>query len=120
MAATSHSIGASIVSGETPAAPPPSWEAAWSYTLAYWLGNPILNPATMVFLGFALGWRWAAVRLVVGLVLVFGVAALAGRSVRPEDIPADAEAALAVAAQPRVLAGRSVWGRWARARPAPS
>lgn len=55
--------------------------------LAYWLGNPILNPATLVFIGFVLGWRWVVLRLVLGAVLVFGVAHFAERFLRPEDLP---------------------------------
>jgi uncharacterized protein len=81
-------------------------------TLAYWLGNPILNPATMVFMGFVLGWRWTALRLAVGLLLVFGVAYLANRFVRPEDLPALAPPAPAAPAE---TAEDSVWMRWAQA-----
>ena len=81
-------------------------------TLAYWLGNPILNPATMVFMGFVLGWRWTALRLAVGLLLVFGVAYLANRFVRPEDLPALATHAPSASAD---SAEDSVWIRWARA-----
>lgn len=39
---------------------------------AYFLGNPTLNPAVLVFLLFTLGWQWALLRLVLGVVLVFG------------------------------------------------
>lgn len=45
--------------------------------LAYWLGNPALNPAVLVFIAFALGWAWALLRLALGLVLVLGVPWLA-------------------------------------------
>jgi len=45
-------------------------------SLAFWLGNPILNPATMIFMGFVLGWRWVGLRLIVGVLLVFVVAYL--------------------------------------------
>jgi len=38
----------------------------------YWLGNPVLNPATIVFMGFVLGWNWALLRIIVGLILVAG------------------------------------------------
>lgn len=48
-------------------------------TLAYWLANPVLNPATIVFTGLVLGWHWAGLRLGVGLALVLGVAWLAER-----------------------------------------
>jgi uncharacterized protein len=45
-------------------------------SLAFWLGNPILNPATMIFMGFVLGWRWVGLRLIVAVLLVFVVAYL--------------------------------------------
>ncbi len=48
-------------------------------TLGYWLGNPVLNPATLVFATLVLGWKWAVLRLAIGAVLVFGVAAGAQR-----------------------------------------
>lgn len=47
--------------------------------MAFGLGNPTLNPAVLVFLGFTLGWSWAALRLVLGLVIVLAGAALASR-----------------------------------------
>ena len=34
--------------------------------LAFWMGNPLLNPATLVFMGFVLGWQFALVRPVAG------------------------------------------------------
>jgi uncharacterized membrane protein YraQ (UPF0718 family) len=34
--------------------------------LAFWMGNPLLNPATLVFMGFVLGWQFALIRLVPG------------------------------------------------------
>ncbi|QBF47752.1 permease [Janibacter limosus] len=47
--------------------------------VAYWLGNPVLNPAVLVFLALVGPWQWAATRLVVGMGLVLGAAALAAR-----------------------------------------
>jgi hypothetical protein len=46
---------------------------------AFWLGNSILNPATLVFIGFVLGWNWAALRLGLGIVMVFGLGYLVDR-----------------------------------------
>jgi uncharacterized protein len=46
---------------------------------AYLVANPMLNPATIVFMGFVLGWQWSALRIAVALILVFGVAFLADR-----------------------------------------
>ena len=47
--------------------------------LAYWIGNPTLNPAVLVFLAVALPWQWFGVRVVGGVLLVFGVTALVAR-----------------------------------------
>jgi hypothetical protein len=44
--------------------------------LAFWMGNPLLNPATLVFMGFVLGWHFAFIRLVAGLLTVLVVATL--------------------------------------------
>ncbi|GGD22254.1 membrane protein [Franconibacter daqui] len=55
--------------------------------LAFWLGNPLLNPATLVFMGFVLGWHFALVRLLVGLVMVPGVAWLVQRWVKNDGAP---------------------------------
>jgi uncharacterized membrane protein YraQ (UPF0718 family) len=46
---------------------------------AYLVGNPMLNPATIVFMGFVLGWEWSALRIAVAVLLVFSVAYLANR-----------------------------------------
>ncbi len=69
-------------------------EADGAAALAYWLANPVLNPATLVFIGFVLGWGWAALRLVLGAALVFALSHLAarllpagGRVPAPPDAP---------------------------------
>ena len=50
--------------------------------LAFWLGNPLLNPATLVFMGFVLGWQFALIRLLAGLVTVLVVATLVHKWVK--------------------------------------
>jgi uncharacterized membrane protein YraQ (UPF0718 family) len=47
--------------------------------VAFFLGNPTLNPAVLVFMVFTIGWQWAVLRLVLGIVLVFGGAWIATR-----------------------------------------
>lgn len=54
----------------------------------------MLNPATMVFMGFVLGWGWVVLRIVVGAILVFGVAELASRFVPEKDVPEEAHEAV--------------------------
>jgi uncharacterized protein len=61
--------------------------------VAYWLGNPLLNPAVLVFLLFVAPWQWAVTRLVVGIAAVVGVAALVGVLTRRDDAPQPAGAA---------------------------
>jgi len=162
VASSKHFIGASILSGNAPVPPAPSWGAAWNYAavyfksvwqavllglilasmveallpgewlqrflgpgryrstalggmaaipsmmctccaaplavgmrkrsvsvgaaLAYWLGNPVLNPATLVFMGFILSWQLVALRLIFGIVIVFGVAYIANRLAGEETV----------------------------------
>ncbi len=155
LAAATHSIGPSMVSGTSAAPPAVGWAAAWQYTLAYFnavwtavvlalllgasiqvfvprkwllqllgaanarsaaiagaislagmmctcctapivvgmrkqrtsmegalaffLGNPLLNPAVLIFMGFVLGWQFAAIRLVSAVLLIAVVVAVAHR-----------------------------------------
>jgi uncharacterized protein len=55
---------------------------------AFWLGNTVLNPAALVFMGFVLGWKWSALRLGLGIPLVFGTGYLISRLSQPGDIAA--------------------------------
>ena len=59
--------------------------ATASSAVAFWLGNTLLNPATLVFLGFVLGWRWATFRLAFGLLMVLGVAVVVSRFGNADD-----------------------------------
>ncbi|MGE5674810.1 MAG: permease [Mycobacterium leprae] len=65
--------------------------------VAFWLGNTMLNPATMIFMGFVLGWRWVGLRLAVALALVLGVGQLANRFMKEEDLPESVTAQVAAA-----------------------
>jgi len=53
--------------------------------IAFWLGNSVLNPATLVFMGFVLGWQWSALRLVLGVLMVFGLGWVTNRLVTPDE-----------------------------------
>lgn len=61
-------------------------KAAMSAVLAYWLGNPLLNPATIIFMAIVLGWRWAALRIVMGSAMVLGVVMI-GRKWSLKEMP---------------------------------
>jgi uncharacterized membrane protein YraQ (UPF0718 family) len=78
--------------------------------IAFWLGNTVLNPATLVFMGFVLGWHWAGLRLVLGIAMVFGLGHLANRMVSPDEAEA-ATQQFDQAAGVQDAAG-SVWLRW--------
>ena len=55
---------------------------------AFWLGNTVLNPATLVFMGFVLGWQWTGLRMALGIPLVFGAGYLISRLTLPEEVEA--------------------------------
>lgn len=62
--------------------------APTSAVVAYWLGNPLLNPAVLAFLALAAPWQWVATRAVFGaLLVVFGsvIAARWARNRKPDD-----------------------------------
>jgi len=86
--------------------------ASTGATVAYWLGNPILNPATMVFTGFVLGWHWVALRIVAGMTLVLGVAYLAERTSVTRRVAANPPVGRAIG---DVDGGGSLIVRWAQA-----
>ncbi|UJF34915.1 permease [Paenibacillus hexagrammi] len=56
-------------------------------TLAFWLGNPTINPATLVFMTFVLSWKFTLIRLVFGLLLTFGVSYMANRFAANAELP---------------------------------
>ncbi|MFJ7747396.1 permease [Peribacillus sp. NPDC097295] len=65
--------------------------------LAFWIGNPTINPATLVFMTFVLSWKFTLIRLIFGIILTFGISYLANRFVKDQQpiemdqIIADAE-----------------------------
>lgn len=79
--------------------------------LAFWIANPVLNPATLVFMGFVLGWEFSALRLVAGLVLVIGVSLIAQRIARPDELP---EKALLAAEEATTVDQGGFFSRWAK------
>jgi hypothetical protein len=160
-----HTMGSSIVSGNQPAPPSPSWSAAWEYAkayytsvwkaavlgillgslvqvlipsewllrvlgktsfgstliggiasvpgmmcsccaaplavglrkknasigacLAFWIGNPTINPATLIFMAFVLSWKFVLIRLIFGLILTFGVSYFANRFAGDAKLPSE-------------------------------
>lgn len=58
---------------------------AASASLAYWIGNPVLNPAVLAFLILVAPWQWVVARLLVGAILVFVVTALVANFTKSEN-----------------------------------
>jgi uncharacterized membrane protein YraQ (UPF0718 family) len=77
--------------------------------IAFWLGNSVLNPATLIFIGFVLGWNWTALRFVLGLLMVFGLGYLVNRMVTPKEVET-AKARLAQQAASAETSG--AFARW--------
>jgi uncharacterized membrane protein YraQ (UPF0718 family) len=75
--------------------------------IAFWLGNSVLNPATLVFMGFVLGWDWTALRLALSVLMVFGLGWALNRLVTADDDH------LGLLAQQQAEAG-NVFMRWLR------
>lgn len=57
--------------------------AAPGASIAFWLGNTVLNPATLIFTGFVIGWHWTVLRVLLGIPMVFGLGYLANRLAGP-------------------------------------
>lgn len=79
--------------------------------LAFWIANPVLNPATLVFMGFVLGWGFTALRLLAGIVLVIGVSLVAQRISGPETLPEQAVESVAEAEAPAQGSLLTRWGK---------
>ncbi|ANY09725.1 permease [Pseudonocardia sp. HH130630-07] len=82
--------------------------------IAYWLGNPLLNPAVLVFLAFVAPWEWTATRLVVGVLVVVGGAALVARLTGDRRAPSGLVDAAAAEPDGRAWLGGAP-GRFGRA-----
>ncbi|HEY8552547.1 MAG TPA: permease [Thermaerobacter sp.] len=76
--------------------------------LAFWLGNPVLNPATLAVLILVLGWQFGLIRLAFGAVMVFGIGFLVDRFFPDENRPPEA-----VPAPLEAEAGGARSGSWA-------
>ena len=69
--------------------------------VAFWLGNTVLNPATLIFMGFVLGWRWTALRLILGVAMVVGLGYLTNRLASPREASAAETAVTGLVAAPQ-------------------
>ena len=91
-------------------------QAAPGAAIAFWLGNTVLNPATLVFMGFVLGWQWTGLRLALGLPMVFGLGWLANRMTSPKEAEQAQASLAALQSEPQTAPFRrwlSILGRMA-------
>jgi uncharacterized membrane protein YraQ (UPF0718 family) len=63
--------------------------ASGTASLAYWVGNPLLNPAVLVFLFLVAPWQFGVVRIVVGAAVVVGGSVLVTRLFGSEEPDGD-------------------------------
>jgi uncharacterized membrane protein YraQ (UPF0718 family) len=88
--------------------------ASTGAAVAFWLGNPALNPATLTVLFLVLGWQFGAIRLVLGLIAVFGISYGLDRLAH-KDQPAIPDLAPAAPA-PQPAGPQEHWAlRWVKA-----
>ena len=66
----------------------------------------------MVFMGFVLGWQWVMLRLVVGVILVFGIAYLANHFIGAAELSGEIEESFV--GQLKADGDGSLWLRWLR------
>ncbi|MGX7204922.1 permease [Enterococcus pingfangensis] len=54
-------------------------QASVNSVVAFFLANPLLNPATLIFMGFVLGWKFTFFRLIFGVIAVLGIATVVSK-----------------------------------------
>ncbi len=81
--------------------------------LAFWIGNPVLNPATLVFMAFVLSWKFTVLRIVLGVLLTFGVGYMANRMMKGQEAEMKQDLLTSAAAAPE-SAPAPFWSRWAK------
>jgi uncharacterized membrane protein YraQ (UPF0718 family) len=91
-------------------------QASPGASIAFWLGNSVLNPATLVFMGFVLGWNWSALRLLLGVPMVFGAGYFVNRLVTAREAAAAQRQleSLAREEEREEHAGAAAFARWMR------
>ncbi len=79
--------------------------------LSFWVGNPLLNPATLVFMSFVLSWKFVVLRIVLGVLLTIGIGYIANRMMRGQE-PAMTPELMTAAELPEESG--PFWSRWMR------
>jgi uncharacterized membrane protein YraQ (UPF0718 family) len=79
--------------------------------LAFWIGNPLLNPATLVFMAFVLSWKFTVLRIMLGVLLTFGVGYIANWMMRGQETEMKPVLLTSASAAPE-SAPSPFWSRW--------
>lgn len=79
--------------------------------LSFWIGNPLLNPATIVFMAFVLSWKFTVLRIVLGLLLTFGIGYIANRMMRGQETAMTPDL-LVPASSAQQSTSAPFWSRW--------
>ncbi|MBD3919305.1 permease [Paenibacillus sp. PR3] len=80
-------------------------------TLAFWLGNPLINPATLIFMTFVLSWKFTVIRIIFGLLITLGVSYFAARLMGNAEVSNETmEKSMPMEPQPQREA--PMWRRW--------
>lgn len=61
-------------------------KASLNSIVAFFLANPLLNPATLVFMGFVLGWRFTFFRILFGIVTVLITATIVSKFSKTKEV----------------------------------
>jgi len=61
--------------------------ATMGSALAFWIANPLLNPATLIFMGFVIGWQFVLIRLVAAIIVVFVIAIVVQKLIKEPSLP---------------------------------
>lgn len=83
-------------------------------TVAFWIANPLLNPATLIFMAIVLGLEFSLLRLAVGAVMVLSIAYLVQRDRTNLDV-AQIEAKTAFLKQTQAVGNGNFFANWWRA-----
>lgn len=86
-------------------------KASVNSVTAFFLANPILNPATLVFMGFVLGFKFTFFRLILGFIAVLAIATLVAKTSKAKEVPAPKKMDF----DPATTPSEALWRRWLKA-----
>lgn len=64
-------------------------KASVNSIMAFFLANPLLNPATLIFMRLVLGWNFTIFRIIFGILMVIAIATLVGKLSNNKQVEVD-------------------------------